>query len=70
MSDHAGTTGRSSQPGSARGRQSITLRSRLVRYEDRPDRRTMFPPGLATDARMSTWLSADADAFVDLRTSR
>ena len=51
-------------------RRPITLESRLVRYDDGPDRLTVCPPGLAGDARMSTWLSADSDAFLDLETVR
>ncbi len=42
------------------------LVSTIVRYTDSPDRRTVYPPGLSSVARMSTWLTADADAFVDL----
>ena len=44
----------------------VTLESTLVRYEDGPDRLTVYPPGLSSVARMSTWLTADADAFRDL----
>ncbi|MFW5964126.1 MAG: DUF7511 domain-containing protein [Natronomonas sp.] len=48
----------------------ITLTAALVRYDGRPDRRTVYPPGLSGVARMSTWLTADADAFVDLDSAR
>jgi hypothetical protein len=48
----------------------IALESRLVRYDEGPDRLTVCPPGLAGDARMSTWLSADSDAFLALETVR
>ena len=51
-------------------RRSITLRSSLVRYDDDSDRRTVYPPGLSSVARMSTWLTADDDAFVDLESAR
>ena len=51
-------------------RRPIALESRLVRYDDGPDRLTVYPPGLAGDARMSTWLSADSDAFLALETVR
>jgi len=44
----------------------ITLESSLVRYDGKPDRRTIYPPGLSSVARMSTWLTADSDAFIDL----
>ncbi|MFC4552678.1 MULTISPECIES: DUF7511 domain-containing protein [Halorussus] len=46
------------------------LRSVVVNYEDRPDRRTVYPEGLPTVERMSTWLTADDDAFVDLDEAR
>ncbi|PSP68008.1 hypothetical protein BRC85_03795 [Halobacteriales archaeon QS_1_69_70] len=65
--ERAGTAGRRS---TAPPRRPITLESRLVRYEDGPDRLTVCPPGLAGEARMSTWLSADRDAFLDLETVR
>jgi len=44
----------------------VTLESSLVEYEEGSDRRTIYPPGLSSIARMSTWLTADSDAFVDL----
>lgn len=46
------------------------LTATLVAYTDRPDRRTIYPPGTTSVARMSTWLTADADAFVDLESMR
>jgi hypothetical protein len=46
------------------------LVSTLVAYSSRPDRRTIYPPGTTSVARMSTWLTADADAFVDLESVR
>jgi hypothetical protein len=54
----------------AEPRRPITLRSSLVRYDDDSDRRTVYPPGLSGVARMSTWLTADDDAFVDLEGAR
>lgn len=51
-------------------RPPVTLESSLVEYEDGADRRTIYPPGLSSIARMSTWLSADSDAFVDLDDAR
>lgn len=48
----------------------VTLAAALVRYDGRSDRRTVYPPGLSSVARMSTWLTADADAFVDLDNAR
>lgn len=38
----------------------------IVRYDARPDRGTIHPPGLESIARMETWLSADMDVFVHL----
>lgn len=52
------------------GGSPIALESVVVRYDQRPDRRTVYPPGLSGVARMSTWLSADAGAFVDLDSAR
>jgi hypothetical protein len=49
---------------------SFELRSVVVNYEHRPDRRTVYPRGLSSIERMSTWLTADADAFVDLESVR
>lgn len=50
--------------------ESIRLDSTLVSYADRPDRRTVYPPDTSNVARMSTWLTADADAFRDLDAMR
>lgn len=58
--------GMAGQPVPAPERPPVTLESRLVRHDGGPDRRTIYPPGLSDVARMSTWLSADSDAFVDL----
>ncbi|GAB3665512.1 DUF7511 domain-containing protein [Halopiger thermotolerans] len=46
--------------------RSIDLESIVVRYEDRPDRCTITPRECADSDRLTTWLSADVDAFVDL----
>lgn len=46
------------------------LESRLVRYPNGPDRLTVHPPGVDGVALLSTWLTADADAFVDLESAR
>jgi hypothetical protein len=58
------------EPATDARRPPITLESSLVRYDGDPDRRTIYPPGLSSVARMSTWLSADSDAFVDLEDAR
>jgi hypothetical protein len=49
---------------------SIQLTSTLVPYADRPDRRTIYPPDASNVAGLSTWLTADADAFRDLGAMR
>ncbi|MEF8840695.1 MAG: hypothetical protein V5A62_03595 [Haloarculaceae archaeon] len=46
------------------------LDSALVRNTDGPDRRTVFPRGLSSVARMSTWLTANEEAFVDVEGNR
>ncbi|WP_254271786.1 DUF7511 domain-containing protein [Haloarcula marina] len=51
-------------------RRDIDLSATVVRYTDRPDRCTVYPPGSSGVARMSTWISADADAFLDIETMR
>lgn len=49
---------------------SHALESILVRYEDRPDRCTITPRECSEEAQLTTWLSADAGAFVDLDDAR
>ncbi|MFC4542635.1 hypothetical protein ACFO5R_11960 [Halosolutus amylolyticus] len=44
----------------------IDLESVVVRYEDRPDRCTIVPRDCTESSRLTTWLSADIDVFVDL----
>jgi len=46
------------------------LDSTLVTNADGPDRRTVFPRGLSSVARMSTWLTANEEAFVDVEQNR
>lgn len=46
------------------------LRSVLVEYPDRPDRRTVCPKQLTRNELMVTWLTADANAFIDLLACR
>ena len=53
-----------------RSAPAAPLAATLVAYTDRPDRRTIYPPGTNSVARMSTWLTADADVFVDLGAMR
>ena len=46
------------------------LVSRLVTNADGPNRRTVFPRGLSSVARMSTWLTANEEVFVDVEENR
>ena len=46
------------------------LDSTLVSNSDGPDRRTVFPRGLSSVDRMSTWLTANEAAFVDVEENR
>ena len=46
------------------------LDSTLVTNTDGPNRRTVFPRGLSSVARMSTWLTANEDVFVDVEENR
>lgn len=46
------------------------LASTLVENPDSADRCTVFPPEATGVERMSTWLTADAAAFVDLDDAR
>jgi hypothetical protein len=57
-------------PGAESPEPAPVLSSTVVCYRGRPDRRTVYPPGLSSVARMSTWLTADDDAFVDLADAR
>lgn len=42
------------------------LAHRVVEYPTGPDRCTVYPPGLSNHARMTTWMTVNADTFVDL----
>ncbi|WP_408957897.1 hypothetical protein [Natrinema sp. 74] len=46
------------------------LESVVVRYENRANRCTVVPRECSETDLVTTWLSADADAFVDLEDSR
>ncbi|MFB6191959.1 MAG: hypothetical protein ABEI11_01415 [Haloarculaceae archaeon] len=52
--------------GDGRGRPGDRLTATHVAYDDRPDRLTLHPAEADDVERMSTWLTADADVFVDL----
>lgn len=47
-----------------------SLESIVVRYEDRPDRCTIAPRECSEADQLTTWLSADVRAFVDLADAR
>jgi hypothetical protein len=42
------------------------LVSVVVEYDDRPDKCTIYPPDTSGIERMSNWITADRDLFVDL----
>lgn len=46
--------------------RTFELDATLVRYDDRPDRRTIYPGETSRFERMVEWISADADLFVAL----
>lgn len=46
------------------------LQLSVVRYDERPDRGTIYPPGLSGIDRMETWMSVDLDVLVDLPSRR
>ncbi|ELZ13056.1 hypothetical protein NP511_16260 [Natrinema thermotolerans] len=50
--------------------ETATLESIVVRYEDRADRCTITPRECPADDQLTTWLSADIEAFVDLEDVR
>jgi len=52
----------------ATDRPDVELSLTVVRYEDGPDRCTVYPPNATGDAQLSTWLSVDYEAVVDLAT--
>jgi hypothetical protein len=43
-----------------------TLRAVVVRYEQGPDRRTVYPEGADDFERMTHWFTANEDAFCHL----
>ncbi|PCR90432.1 DUF7511 domain-containing protein [Natrinema ejinorense] len=48
----------------------LDLESIVVRHEHRPDRWTITPRECPEAKQVTTWLSADADAVVDLEECR
>ncbi|MFB6301417.1 MAG: hypothetical protein ABEH78_00935 [Haloferacaceae archaeon] len=54
------------RPPTAAPAADVGLRATVVRYDASPDRRTVYPAGVADHERLTRWLSADDGAFVDL----
>ena len=50
--------------------REFALHGVVVTYEDGPDRCTVYPRRNRCLERVEAWLSADLDAFVDLREMR
>ncbi|MFC4247367.1 hypothetical protein ACFOZ7_10205 [Natribaculum luteum] len=46
------------------------LETVVVRYEDRSDRCTLLPKDCSDDEKLTTWLTASVEAFVDLDDTR
>jgi hypothetical protein len=63
------TTGGDDAPHTIAG-QDYALHSVVVTYEDGADRCTLYPRRQSCRERMSSWLSADFDAFVGLEEMR
>jgi len=68
-SDPRGRPAGGSSPGTPRDDRS-SLVHRVVAYADRPDRCTLSPPDLTGHEQTTTWLSADRELLVDLRSCR
>ena len=64
------TDGEGVDGGDPSARPAEPLDSALVTNADGPDRRTVFPRGLSTVDRMSTWLTANDEVFVDVEGHR
>ena len=50
--------------------RAYELNSVVVRYEDRPNRCTVYPRRDSCQERTAAWFSADFDAFVPLDSMR
>ncbi|MFC4987637.1 MULTISPECIES: DUF7511 domain-containing protein [Saliphagus] len=61
------TDGSDGRPGARDRTTTVPLEAVVVRYEHRPDRRTLSPKERAT---RTAWLTADLEAFVDLDDAR
>jgi len=47
-------------------RSDLRLSLTVVRYTDRPDRCTVYPPDASGDARMAEWITVNREVCVDL----
>ncbi|WP_425498523.1 DUF7511 domain-containing protein [Haloprofundus halobius] len=52
------------------GRPRVRLHSVTVRYENAPDRCTIYPRDTPAEERVTVWLTADLSAFVGLEARR
>ncbi|WP_136716472.1 DUF7511 domain-containing protein [Halorientalis salina] len=55
---------------SGTGADECELVSVVVEYDERPDQCTIYPGDSEGITRMSSWISADIDCFVDCRAMR
>lgn len=44
----------------------MQLRATIVEYDDAPDECTIYPRGVSGMERMTTWISAKEESYVDL----
>jgi len=52
------------------GAENYELVSVVVEYDERPDQCTIYHPDSNAIERMSSWISADTECFVDLYAER
>lgn len=50
--------------------RAVPLEATVVRYANQADRCTIAPPTVTGTERLTTWLTADLDAFVQLEDVR
>lgn len=51
-------------------RRTFDLHGVVVAYEDGPDRCTIYPRYMGPTERLCSWITADADAFLELEAMR
>ena len=64
------TISRSDPPPSGQRETVQELQLAVVKYDENPDRGTIYPKGLTGIERMETWISADMTAFFELSACR